>query len=81
MTVAEVGGVTFTGSKSRVIDARARHIGVKLPADEVMAGTKRPGGRDALGEFSATRTYTSQSRVFVELKLYMLECAVSATRP
>jgi hypothetical protein len=73
MAVTEIKGEIKNGEEpSNAISARARHIGLMLPSDEVMAGTRL--GRDQIGPFMAIRTHTSRSHLIVDLKLYILGC-------
>ena len=75
MAVTEIKGEIKNGEEpSNAISARARHIGLLLPSDEVMAGTRLPDGRDQIGPFMAIRTQTSRSHLIVDLKLYILGC-------
>jgi hypothetical protein len=50
-----------------------------LPGDEVMAAKRLMRGSDDVGPFIATRTETKKSRLLVDLKLYMMQCTLSAS--
>ena len=43
-----------------------------------MAAKRLASGSDDVGQFIATRTETKQSRLFVDLKLYILPCTITA---
>src|SRR5450759_4102901 len=60
-----------------LIAARFRWLGRLLPGDEVMAGKRLASGSDDVVPFIATRTETKQSRLFVDLKLYILPCTIT----
>jgi len=78
LSVAEIRGSIIKGPEESIaILARPRHIGLPVPADEVMAGKRLPGGWDDVGLFMATRSQTTQSHLFVDLKLYILRCDLS----
>jgi hypothetical protein len=77
ISVINVDGSITNGQTKLPIAARFRWIGRLLPGDEVMAGKRLSNGTDAVGPFIATRTQTRQSRLFVDLKLYILPCDLS----
>jgi hypothetical protein len=82
MAVVEIEGSLKNGQAAvRSIAARPRHIGLILPTDEVMAGKKGPAGFDKIGSFTTTRTLTARSHLFVDLKLYSLNCTNTAEPP
>lgn len=74
ISVINVDGSITNGQTKLPIAARFRWLGLLLPGDEVMAGKRLSTGTDAVGPFIATRTQTRQSRLFVDLKLYILPC-------
>jgi hypothetical protein len=74
MTVLAVDGVIAAGPRKRLIVAHFRQIGLLLPSDEVMASKRFARGVDNIGPFIVTRTQTKRSRLFVDLKLYILSC-------
>ena len=74
ITVLDVGGAIATGQKKHVIAARSRQLGLGVPDDEVMQGRRLASGVDDVGHFNETRTATRFSRLFVDLKLYILPC-------
>ena len=77
ISVINVDGSITSGQKKFPIAARFRWLGRLLPEDEVMAGRRLSSGTDAVGPFIITRTQTRQSRLFVDLKLYILPCDLS----
>jgi hypothetical protein len=77
ITVINVDGSIINAQKSLPIAARFRWLGRLLPGDEVMAGKRLASGSDDVGPFIATRTETKQSRLFVDLKLYILPCTIT----
>lgn len=58
------------------VAARYRWVGLELPEDEIMPSRRIDSGYDDVGTFFTTRTETKQSRFFVDLKLYVLTCAL-----
>jgi len=78
LSVINVDGSITNAQKSLPIAARFRWLGRLLPGDEVMAGKRLASGSDDVGPFIATRTETKQSRLFVDLKLYILPCSLTA---
>jgi hypothetical protein len=64
----------WIGNKRTSVDARWRQLGLFVPRDEVMPSKKLDNGADKIGSYIATRTETKQSRLFVDLKLYILPC-------
>lgn len=77
ISVINVDGSITNGQTKLPIAARFRSIGLQIPGDEVMAGKRISNGTDTVGPFIATRTQTRQSRLFVDLKLYILPCDLS----
>ena len=77
ITVINVDGSIINAQKSLPIAARFRWLGRLLPGDEVMAGKRLDSGSDDVGPFIATRTETKKSRLFVDLKLYILPCTIT----
>lgn len=78
ISVINVDGSITNAHKSSPIAARFRWLGRLLPGDEVMAAKRLASGSDDVGQFIATRTETKQSRLFVDLKLYILPCTITA---
>ena len=76
LSVINVDGSITNAQKSLPIAARFRWLGRLLPGDEVMAGKRLDSGSDGVGPFIATRTETKKSRLFVDLKLYILPCTI-----
>ena len=80
MTIISVDGQMTTGQQKLTIAARRRALGLLLPKDEVMTAKRVISGTDDRGSFIATRTETKQSRLAVDLKLYLLPCDLQSTR-
>jgi hypothetical protein len=78
ISVINVDGSITNGKKSLSIAARVRWLGRLLPGDEVMMAKRLASSTDDVGPFIATRTETKQSRLFVDLKLYILPCSLTA---
>ena len=78
ISVINVDGSITSGQKNLPIAARFRWLGRLLPGDEVMAAKRIASSTDDVGPFIATRTETKQSRLFVDLKLYILPCNLNA---
>ena len=82
ISVTAVDGSIKNGRRQIPVDARWRQLGLFVPQDEVQASKRMDNGTDKVGYYLATRTETKQSRLFVDLKLYILPCdlTVSARR-
>ena len=80
MTVINIDGSITNRQKTLPIAARYRWIGLSLPGDEVMPSKRIATGTDDVGLFIATRTETKQSRLFVDLKLYILPCELQSAQ-
>jgi hypothetical protein len=80
LTVISVEGQVTNGQQKLTIAARRRALGFLLPKDEVMAAKRVTSGTDDRGSFIATRTETKQSRLSVDLKLYLLPCDLQSMR-
>lgn len=74
ITVINVDGSITSGQNKLPVSARYRWLGLLLPRDEVMASKRLAKGTDDIGQFIATRTETKLSRLFMDLKLYILPC-------
>jgi len=79
MTVVSIAGSIMNGQHKLTIDARARRIGLPLPADEVMAANRLAFGTDGRGSFVESHTGTKKSRILVDLKMYLLPCDIRST--
>jgi len=51
-----------------------RHIGLRVPSDELTPGIKLDSGSDEGGSFYAVRAQTRDSRLNVDLKIYPIDC-------
>ncbi|HEY5504950.1 MAG TPA: hypothetical protein VIK28_07310 [Sedimentisphaerales bacterium] len=80
-TVTTIDG-TIAGEKGKVsINALPRHLGMLLPSDEISAGKRLPDGADKNGNFIAYRSQTKLSRLFVDVKVYVIDCDLTAGAP
>jgi hypothetical protein len=77
ITVTGVDGMVAGGQEIHSIAARWRQLGLFLPRDEVLASRRMDGGTDTIGPYIATRTETKQSRLLLDLKLYILPCELA----
>jgi hypothetical protein len=75
-TVAAIEGAVESAETHAAISARARHIGVMVPADEIRQAQPMPGGHDERGAYLAFRTETAQSHMVVVLKIYTIDCTL-----
>jgi hypothetical protein len=71
-----VDGVIAHGSDKQAVEARPRQIGLPIPWDEIMMASGLQFSTDDRGPFIETRTRTKESRLGVDLKMYMLPCEV-----
>jgi hypothetical protein len=76
MLLMAVDGVIAHGSDKQAVEARPRQIGLPIPWDEIMMASGLQFGTDDRGPFIETHTQTKESRLVVELKMYMLPCEV-----
>ena len=74
ISVTGIEGLVTSGQEKHSIAARWRVLGLFLPRDEVQASKRMDSGTDNIGAYIATRTETKQSRLFMDLKLYILPC-------
>jgi hypothetical protein len=74
ITAQGVEGSVTSGQEKRSITARWRVLGLFLPRDEVLASRRMDSGTDNIGPYIATRTETKLSRLYLDLKLYILPC-------
>lgn len=74
LTVINVDGSITNKQKALPVTARYRWLGLLLPGDEIMPSKRVATGTDDVGPFIETRTATRQSRLFVDMKLYILPC-------
>jgi hypothetical protein len=80
-TVTAVEG-TMAGENGKVsINARPRHLGMLLPSDEISAGTRLPDGADKNRNFIAYRSQTKLSHLFVDVKVYLIDCDLMVGAP
>jgi len=74
VTLTAIDGVITNGPTRQVVSAHTRHIGLRLPSDEIMPARRFFGATDKIGPFSVTRTETTRSRLILELRMYTLAC-------
>jgi len=77
ITITAMDGSVTRGQEKLPVDARFRVIGLFLPRDEILPSRRMDGGTDNIGSFIASRTETKQSRLFMDLKLYILPCNIT----
>ena len=80
-TVTAIDGSIATTNGNVKISARPRHLGMLLPSDEISAGTRLPDGADENGNFIASRSQTKLSRLFVDVKVYVIDCDLTVGAP
>lgn len=74
--VMTIDGSIAHGSDKQVVEATRRHIGLPIPWDEILMASGLQFGTDDRGRFIETRTLTKESRLSVDLKMYLLPCEV-----
>ncbi len=79
ITVTGVDGSVKSRGQQIPIDARWRQLGLFVPQDEVQISRRMDNGTDKVGFYLATRTETKKSRLFVDLKLYILPCDLTVS--
>jgi hypothetical protein len=74
VTVTEIKA-NFRDDKDGVeVSSVNRHIGLRVPADELTPGIKLGQGSDEGGSFYAVRAQTRDSRLNIDLKIYPIDC-------
>jgi hypothetical protein len=76
VAVVAIDGSLESGQSRVAISARHRHIGLRVPPDEIRQAQSLPGGRDESGRYLAFRIETAGSHVVVLLKVYVVDCAL-----
>lgn len=76
VTVTDAGGSFGHGGTRVDIRATNRHIGLRIPSDELMPGMKLPAGQDDIGPFYAVRAVTKNSGLLIDLKIYTFDCNI-----
>ncbi len=74
ITVTNIDGLVKSGQQTNPVAARTRKLGLLLPSDEVLASRRIGNGADSFGSYIETQTETKNSRLSVDLKLYVLHC-------
>jgi hypothetical protein len=74
VTVTELKA-SFGNDENHIdISAINRHIGLRVPSDELTPGIKLDAGSDDGGSFYAIRAQSRDSRLNVDLKIYPIDC-------
>jgi hypothetical protein len=73
-TVLAIEGTLATEERRLAVSARRRHIGQKVPSDEIRQAQSLLDGRDTLGRYLAFQTETMQSHLILLLKIYVADC-------
>lgn len=81
VTVAAIDGSVQTENGRVDVAARPRQIGKLVPADEISAGRRLPGGTDKTGPFIAFSSQTNTSHFVVDVKVYTLDCPLKGAVP
>jgi hypothetical protein len=76
VTVVELRGAFEDAAERLDILSIVRRIGRHVPLDELTPGIKLADGRDEIGVFYALRAQTRDSRINVDLKIYVFDCAL-----
>jgi hypothetical protein len=79
ISVTSIDGLVTIGQQKYPVNARWRVIGLFLPGDEITTSRRIGNSADKIGSYIGTRTETKQSRLFVDLKLYVLQCDLTVT--
>jgi len=71
---------SFGDGKNRTeVESHERHIGLRVPPDELTPGIKLPAGTDKIGAFYAWRAQSRDTRLNVDLKIYSFDCFLNAS--
>jgi hypothetical protein len=74
VTVTEIKANFGDDDNGIEVSSINRHIGLRVPADELTPGIKLGQGSDEGGSFYAVRAQTRDSRLNVDLKIYPIDC-------
>jgi hypothetical protein len=74
VTVTQLKASFGTDGNRIDVSAINRHIGLRVPADELTPGMKLDEGADDGGIFYAVRAQSKDSRLNVDLKIYPIDC-------
>jgi hypothetical protein len=74
VTVTEIRANFGDDNNGIEVSSINRHIGLRVPADELTPGIKLGQGSDGSGSFYAVRAQTRDSRLNVDLKIYPIDC-------
>ncbi|MGY3614251.1 hypothetical protein [Bradyrhizobium sp. USDA 10063] len=74
VTVTEIKANFGDGKNGVEVSSVNRHIGLRVPADELTPGIKLGQGSDEGGSFYAVRAQTRDSRLNIDLKIYPIDC-------
>lgn len=77
ITLIKVEGSIRNGTNQTPVSARFRWLGRLMPGDEITVGKTVSTGADKTGPFRILRAETKESRVVIDLKLYILPCELS----
>ncbi|MDI1346753.1 MAG: hypothetical protein PSV22_22055 [Pseudolabrys sp.] len=81
VTVTAIDGSMQTENGRVDVAARPRRIGKLVPADEISAGRRLPGGADKIGPFIAFSSQTNASHLVVHVKVYTFDCPLKDAAP
>jgi hypothetical protein len=76
-TVVAIDGAIATEQQTMAVHARARQLGLMLPADEITQGIRLPEDSDRDGAMIAYRSQTKLSHLFVDVKMYGFDCKLN----
>jgi hypothetical protein len=77
VAIVSLNGLVTSPEGEAAIAARPRHLGQRLPADELVAGQAFVLGSDRIGRFAVEQVATRQSRVEVEVKISTAVCDIT----
>jgi hypothetical protein len=77
LNVMSIKGSAAEGEQVTKIAARPRHLGKLLPEDEITPSVGLRSGSDERGRYFTYRAATTRSRLFIDVKIYMIDCALT----
>jgi hypothetical protein len=80
VSVVAIDGSLERDGKTIDIKARPRHIGLKLPEDELSPGSPLERGSSEKHRFLAFQASTKASKLAVIVKIYTADCAIDQAR-
>jgi hypothetical protein len=76
VSVVAVDGTLERGGKTIDVKARPRHIGLKLPDDELSSGSRLRRGLEEGRQFFSFQAGTKTSKLGIVVRIYTVDCTI-----